>query len=175
MPPLAFGPFVLDREQQQLLRDGQRVALGPRPYAVLEQLIRHAGHAVGKHALLDAVWGHRHLSESVLKGCINTLRVTLGDTSKAPSWIETVPRRGYRFIGVLHEVELASPSTASASPPAQGTPGNLPAAPGRSSAASAICGNCSACWRSTACSRWWARLASARRAWRPPWRLTRAR
>ena len=54
---------------------------------------------VTKNALLDAVWGHRFVTESVLKSAISEVRAALGDDSKQPHYIETVSRRGYRFIG----------------------------------------------------------------------------
>jgi hypothetical protein len=53
---------------------------------------------VTKNALLDAVWGHRFVTESVLKSAISEVRAALGDDPKAPRYIETVSRRGYRFI-----------------------------------------------------------------------------
>lgn len=122
---VAFGPFVLDAANARLTRHGQVIALPPRPLALLAHLARHPGELVTKDHLLDAVWGHRHVSESVLKGSVNTLRKALGDEAKAPLWIETVPRHGYRFVAVLQPV-----ATAAAGPGATGQPapaaGNLP-------------------------------------------------
>jgi predicted ATPase/DNA-binding winged helix-turn-helix (wHTH) protein len=113
---LAFGPFVLDAAAARLTREGVALDLPPRPFALLCHLAGLPGALVTKDALLDAVWGHRHVSESVLKGTINTLRAALGDDARAPQWIETVPRRGYRFI--------ATPRT----PQGTAAPGNLPPA-----------------------------------------------
>lgn len=141
--PLAFGPFVLDFAGGQLLRQGQPVKLPPRLWAVLVHLAGHAGQLVGKDELLDAVWGHRHVSESMLKVTINGLRSKLGDNPTEPLYVETVARRGYRFIAPVqalgadaagedgpvspeaHAVVEAgdtTEATAAASPPA----GNLP-------------------------------------------------
>ena len=121
---IAFGPYVLDRAESRLLRDGGELALPPRPFALLSHLVAHAGRLVSKDDLLDAVWGHRHVSESALKGCVNKLRGVLGDTADAPLWLETVPRRGYRFIGAVQRRAPDVPAPASPGPIA--TPGNLP-------------------------------------------------
>jgi DNA-binding winged helix-turn-helix (wHTH) protein len=56
---------------------------------------------LAKHALLDDVWGHQFVSDSVLKTAISDLRATLHDDAKQPRYIETVQRRGYRFIGIV--------------------------------------------------------------------------
>ncbi|WP_425259278.1 ATP-binding protein [Rubrivivax sp. RP6-9] len=94
---LRFGPFVLDGPGGRLLRDGAAVALAPKPFAVLAHLAARPGRLVTKDELLDAVWGHRFVSDSVLKVAMNGLRAALGDDAKAPRWLHTVPRRGYRF------------------------------------------------------------------------------
>ena len=73
-------------------------ALAPKPFAVLCALARAPGSLVTKNALLDHVWGHRFVTESVLKTAISEVRAALGDDPKQPRFIETVSRRGYRFI-----------------------------------------------------------------------------
>ena len=103
-PPVAFGPFVLDVANAQLTRDKAPLEIAPRPFALLGHLVANAGRLVTKNELLDAVWGHHHVSESALKGVVNTLRNHLGDDTRAPSYIETVARRGYRFIASLESV-----------------------------------------------------------------------
>ena len=72
--------------------------LPPRPFEVLCALARRPGSLLTKNALLDAVWGHRFVTESVLKTTIGKLRIALQDDARKPRFIETVPRRGYRFI-----------------------------------------------------------------------------
>lgn len=96
-----FGPFHLDAAQARLQRAGAPVPLLPKDLDVLCFLVRHAGKLVSKDELLDAVWGHRHVTESVLKSVVSRLRAALGDDAKAPTYIETVPRRGYRFVAAL--------------------------------------------------------------------------
>jgi DNA-binding winged helix-turn-helix (wHTH) protein len=94
-----FGRFELDEANGCLRRDGVIIAVAPTPFAVLCALVRQPGALLSKHALLDAVWGHQFVSESVLKTAISELRMLLEDDARQPRFIETVWRRGYRFIG----------------------------------------------------------------------------
>ena len=105
-----FGEFELDEANALLIHSGSGVALSPTPFKLLCTLVRHAGSLLTKHALLDEVWGHRFVSDSVLKGTISDIRTTLGDDSRNPSFIETVARRGYRFIAVPISVHAPNPS-----------------------------------------------------------------
>ncbi len=95
---LPFGPFVLDPANARLTRDGVPVELPPKDFDVLCCLARQRGRLVTKDELLDAVWQHRFVSESVLKSVISRLRAALGDSAQQPRYIETAPRRGYRFV-----------------------------------------------------------------------------
>ncbi|MDD2769796.1 MAG: winged helix-turn-helix domain-containing protein [Methylococcus sp.] len=79
-----FPPFRLDIANARLWRDEQALPSRPKTLAVLHFLVTHTGQLVGKAELLDAVWGHRHVSESVLEGCISELRRVLNDDPKAP-------------------------------------------------------------------------------------------
>ncbi|MGL6243203.1 AAA family ATPase [Pseudomonas sp.] len=107
---LCFFEFELDESNACLLRHGETVAVAPTPFTLLCALARQPGSLVTKDALLDAVWGHRFVSDSVLKTAISDLRKVLGDDPRQPRFIETVSRRGYRFI--------APPSSALSLPPA---------------------------------------------------------
>jgi len=98
---LRFGSFEFDEADARLAADGRPVALAPKAFGVLAALLRQPGQLVTKGELLDAVWGHRHVSESVLKTTVSELRAALGDDAKSPRWVETAARRGYRFIGAL--------------------------------------------------------------------------
>jgi DNA-binding winged helix-turn-helix (wHTH) protein len=97
---LSFDQFELDEANAWLLRNGQAVALAPTPFSLLCALARQPGTLLTKDALLDTVWGHQFVSESVLKTAISDLRAALGDNPREPRFIETVSRRGYRFIAV---------------------------------------------------------------------------
>lgn len=93
-----FVEFELDEANASLLRDGRPLALAPTPFAVLCAMARRPGSLLTKDALLDEVWGHRFVTESVLKTAIGKVRTALRDNARNPRLIETVPRRGYRFV-----------------------------------------------------------------------------
>jgi DNA-binding winged helix-turn-helix (wHTH) protein/tetratricopeptide (TPR) repeat protein len=95
---LRFGEFELDEADARLRRGGRPVALAPKAFGVLCALARQPGVLVTKNALLDAVWGHQHVSESVLKTTISQVRAALADDASSPRYIETASRLGYRFI-----------------------------------------------------------------------------
>jgi DNA-binding winged helix-turn-helix (wHTH) protein/tetratricopeptide (TPR) repeat protein len=95
-----FDEFELDEANACLLGKGKAVALAPTPFNLLCALARQPGALLTKDALLDAVWGHQFVTESVLKTAISDLRTALGDNPREPRFIETVSRRGYRFIAV---------------------------------------------------------------------------
>jgi len=100
-PPILFHPFVLDVANQQLLRDGRRVAITPKAFGVLHHLVTHAGRLVTKTDLLAAVWEGTHVQEAVLKVCVREIRQALRDPAREPRFIETAHRRGYRFIAPI--------------------------------------------------------------------------
>ena len=96
---LRFDAFNLDEANVRLTRDGRPISLPPKAFAVLCVLARAGGQLVTKNALLDAVWGHQHVSESVLKTVVSQVRAALSDNARQPRYIETASRHGYRFIG----------------------------------------------------------------------------
>ena len=98
---VAFGKYRLDRTAGRLLCDEGHVPLRLKAFSVLEYLLLNPVRLVSKTELLDAVWPETHVSESVLTGCIRDIRRALDDDPKSPRFIETVHRRGYRFIGDL--------------------------------------------------------------------------
>jgi DNA-binding winged helix-turn-helix (wHTH) protein len=110
--PRRFGRFELDEVKACLLRDGKAVALPPTPFAVLCALVRQPGMLLTKNALLDEVWGHQFVSDSVLKTVISELRSLLEDDARQPRFIETVSRRGYRFIAAVNTSPGGSPGLA---------------------------------------------------------------
>ena len=93
-----FDRFDLDEANARLLRNGMAVALAPTPFAVLCALVRQPGSLLTTNALLDQVWGHQFVTDSVLRTAISELRTALDDDARNPRYIETVSRRGYRFI-----------------------------------------------------------------------------
>ncbi|MGZ9005606.1 MAG: winged helix-turn-helix domain-containing protein, partial [Burkholderiales bacterium] len=87
---MRFDAFELDEANARLLREGKAVAVAPTPFAVLCTLVRQQGSLLTKNALLDAVWGHQFVSDSVLKTAISDLRTVLDDDPRQPRFIETV-------------------------------------------------------------------------------------
>src|SRR5271154_3260741 len=101
-----FHQFCLDAVNQCLWRrrdsgDGERIMLPPKAYGVLRYLMQRAGFLVTREELLDAVWPNTHIQPEGLKNQILYIRRVLNDDPKRPRFIETLPRRGYRFIGVV--------------------------------------------------------------------------
>ena len=114
----------------------QRLTLMPRAFAVLRHLVDHAGRLVTKEALLTRVWRDAAVSDAALTTCIRDLRRALGDSPDAPRYIETVHRRGFRFIGRTESAPSgATPraTTSSAIPRRPRQPGRPAAAPRRRS------------------------------------------
>ncbi|MGO4395258.1 AAA family ATPase [Variovorax sp. M-6] len=83
----------------RLSEGGQWLSLPPKAFALLCVLVGQPGQLLSKTTLLDAVWPRQDVNESVLKTTVNQLRTVLKDDPREPRYIETVPRRGYRFIG----------------------------------------------------------------------------
>jgi DNA-binding winged helix-turn-helix (wHTH) protein len=93
-----FDAFELDEADAILLRNGKAVTLAPNPFGVLCALARRPGSLLTKCALLDDAWRHQFVTDSVLKTAISEVRPALDDDPGEPRYIETVSRRGYRFI-----------------------------------------------------------------------------
>ena len=100
-----FGPFLLDPINEQVRRGGQLVGLTPRAFSVLSYLVAHANRLVTKNELLDHVWAGVFVGDAALKVCIREIRKALGDDPRAPRYIETAHRRGYRFIAPVFQRE----------------------------------------------------------------------
>ena len=113
---ISFGPFAFDRQSRLLWRDGAEVALPPRVLGVLEVLIDRPGQVVARQDLLDGVWKDAFVTDTSLAEAVSFLRQALGDDPQAPRYIQTVHRRGYRFLPPLVE-ELAPRTHATADSP----------------------------------------------------------
>lgn len=93
-----FGRCRLDIADARLWRDGEAIPLQPKAFAMLAYLVARRGVLVSKDELLDAVWDGRYVGEAVLKSTAQLVRRALDDDPKAPVYLETVHRLGYRFI-----------------------------------------------------------------------------
>ena len=102
----AFGSFRLDIGEQCLWREDARIALTPKVFAVLRHLVDHPGRLVTQEELLQAVWPETYVQPEILRKYILELRKVLGDDPKSPRFIETLPKRGYRFLAALEEAPL---------------------------------------------------------------------
>lgn len=101
MVPVSYlcGDFHLDPSNRRLTRRGVEIAVEPRTFAVLVQLVSRAGALVTRSEILDAVWGHRHVTPSALNRRIALVRRAFGDDADEPQYIQTVHGAGYRYIG----------------------------------------------------------------------------
>ena len=98
-----FGPFRLDSPDCSLWRAGTRVSLAPKAFDVLRHLVDNAGRLVTLDELLDAVWPRTVVNAEAVKKQILAIRKALGDSADQPVFIETVARRGYRFIAQVKD------------------------------------------------------------------------
>ena len=93
------GPFSLDAQIDLLFRGRERVALGQRAVALLRALVERPGAVVSKDTLIEAAWRNQAVEESNLSVQIAALRRILSEATGGDRWIETMSRRGYRFVG----------------------------------------------------------------------------
>jgi predicted ATPase/DNA-binding winged helix-turn-helix (wHTH) protein len=100
---IIFDPFCLDLANECLWRGSQAIKLRPKAFAVLDYLLGRPHQLVTKEELLNALWPGTFVGEAVLKVVIRQIREALGDDPTSPRFIETVHRRGYRFIGPTAE------------------------------------------------------------------------
>ena len=123
---LSFPPYWINVENEQLWQAERQIGLKPKAFAVLRYLIERPGQLVTKEELLDALWPDVYVTDGVLKTCIREIRHALGERASTPQYIETVHRRGYRFIAplsaVLPDQSLGSETEKGALPPSPRSP-----------------------------------------------------
>src|SRR5262249_43017845 len=98
-----FGPFRLDTADRLLLRDGQHVPLTPKAFETLLTLVENCGRVIDKDELLKKVWPDTFVEEVNLAKNVSYLRKVLGG-EEAAQYIETIPKRGYRFVASVKDV-----------------------------------------------------------------------
>ncbi|MBZ5591707.1 MAG: tetratricopeptide repeat protein [Acidobacteriia bacterium] len=106
-----FGPYRIDTDERLLHRNGDLVALPPKVVGTLLVLVGNAGRMVDKGDLMKAVWPDTFVEEGALTRNISLLRKTLGDTEDQAVYIETIPKRGYRFVAPVRAVTVDSHHT----------------------------------------------------------------
>ena len=115
-----FGPFRLDPEAKIVFRGTEPTALGQRAVALLQVLIERAGAPVSKDALINAAWSGLAVEDANLTVQIAALRKLLSEEPGGESWIETLPRRGYRFVGPAVTAHSAIPQVKTPAPRSEG-------------------------------------------------------
>src|ERR1700730_12998688 len=105
-----FKTFRLDTANHLLWRNGDRVPVAPKAFDVLAYLVEHAGQLVTQDEILEALWAESYVNPEVLRKYILEVRKALGDRPDNTEFIETLPKRGYRFIApVLEEGTAETP------------------------------------------------------------------
>jgi eukaryotic-like serine/threonine-protein kinase len=116
-----FGPFRFDLGDGLLSRGGEELRLPPRALAILQHLVECAGRIVSKTSLMDVAWKDANVSETSLIEAIGLIRHALGDDPQKPVYIQTVHRRGYRFIApIATEAPASVPDPQERSQPPDG-------------------------------------------------------
>jgi TolB-like protein/DNA-binding winged helix-turn-helix (wHTH) protein/Tfp pilus assembly protein PilF len=109
---IAFGSFELETTSGDLFRSGRRIRLSGQPADLLVMLVRHSGQLVSREELRAALWPEDTFVDfdHGLNNCIRRIRDALGDSADAPRFIETLPKKGYRFIAEVRSVSLRQDS-----------------------------------------------------------------
>jgi len=103
-----FGPFRMDPSEGLLLRDGQPIPLAPKAFEALLLLLESSGHLIEKEVLMQKLWPNSFVEDANLSKYIFTLRQALGDGEVGQKYIETVPKRGYRFVAPVQKLAAES-------------------------------------------------------------------
>lgn len=117
---IRFGLFELDLQEHELRKRGLRLRIETKPLQILELLLEHPGELITRKEIQEALWPDTHVAfEYSLNTAVNKLRAVLGDSAENPRFVETIARRGYRFIGAVRpqspkEASNADDATAAA-------------------------------------------------------------
>jgi Tol biopolymer transport system component/DNA-binding winged helix-turn-helix (wHTH) protein len=125
-----FDDVVVDRENFRVVKGGEARTLAPRAFDLLVFLVEHRGRVVEKQELFDEVWEGAFVTDNALTKAVKEIRQAIGDDASAPRYIETVPKRGYRFIAEVEpdapaeepRVAVATSSVAPPAPPRRAVP-----------------------------------------------------
>jgi TolB-like protein/Flp pilus assembly protein TadD len=108
-PKIKFGTFEVDMHAREVRKHGMHVRLEEKPFRILELLLERPGNIVTRRALRDSLWPDTHIGyEHSLNTAVNKLRELLGDSAQSPRFVQTIPRRGYRFVAPVHAAEHSS-------------------------------------------------------------------
>ncbi len=115
-----FSPFRLDPAERRLLRNGEPVALTPKCFDLLVVLVENSGHLLEKGDLLTRVWPGQFVEEGSLSFNVSELRKALGEGQGGQTYIETVRKKGFRFVAAVREISVADAGGAAEPEPASG-------------------------------------------------------
>ncbi len=100
---ICFGDWCFRINESELIRDGDCIRLQPRIAKLLTKFVLHPNQVISREQLIDYIWGQKAVNEDALSRCIAELRAILKDKSANPQFIETIPKKGYRFICPIRE------------------------------------------------------------------------
>lgn len=106
-----FSRFELNVDAAELYKNGERLSIRPKCFDVLVYLIEHRGRVIAKEELLEKLWPDVVVNEATLNRTVTELRAVLGDDAEHPKYIETVQRRGYKFIAEVTGAEREPPKS----------------------------------------------------------------
>ena len=115
---IRFSVFDVDLDSRELFKNGRRVRMQGQPFEVLVALLDRRGELVSREELQQKIWPSETAGDfdQGLNRAINKLREALGDSAESPQFVETLPRRGYRFVGSIREESYAQPTPTEPSP-----------------------------------------------------------
>jgi len=112
-----FADCALDTDRRELRRVSELVSLTPQVFDLLDCLVRNRERVISKDELVASIWGGRAVSDSAITTRINAARAAIGDDGKTQRMIKTLPRKGFRFVGVVREeLNPAAPASTETAP-----------------------------------------------------------
>src|SRR5215813_663552 len=114
-----FQTFRLDTANHCLWRGDERVAIAPKAYDVLRYLVENSNRLVSQEELLEELWPETYVNPELIRKYILEIRKVLGDRLDKPEFIETLPKRGYRFVAPIRDEPTVQRSESAGSPPVQ--------------------------------------------------------
>jgi len=106
----SFQNYRLDTINHCLCRDGERIRLAPKAFDILRFLVENAGSLISHEVLLDTIWPDTFVNPEILRKYILEIRKVLVDNFRQPLFIETHPKRGYRFIAEVRDISTTEPT-----------------------------------------------------------------
>jgi DNA-binding winged helix-turn-helix (wHTH) protein/Tfp pilus assembly protein PilF len=121
-----FGPFSVLLNERRLLCNGTQVSLTHKAFDTLVMLVQHRGQVLEKKEMMDQIWPDTFVEEATLAQNIFTLRKVLGENTTGVQYIETIPKRGYRFVAEVKKSYVGRPKTQALTPPSLSSIAILP-------------------------------------------------